>query len=202
MPITTTFRKCHQASACKLSYRKMATAMGGVTQYGQDSLILVLKVLEILDLDDAIWVLARTCGKNGRDMSRLWTTDCAAHVLHIFEQACPDDDRPRKAIEAARAYVHGEISAEAQAAARDAATNAAWDAVKDTAWNAAWAATDGLSEGITEDIAGDSARGAVGGTTGDTAWDIERAWQIERLKLYLTSKTLPSEWPLPERLAT
>src|SRR5690606_27891019 len=38
-----------------------------------------------------------------------WAADCAEHVLQIFEQANPDDDRPRRAIELTRAWVRGEI---------------------------------------------------------------------------------------------
>lgn len=38
----------------------------------------------------------------------LWAADCAEHVLYIFEEN-NRDDRPRKAIEAARAWVRGEI---------------------------------------------------------------------------------------------
>ena len=40
----------------------------------------------------------------------LWAADCAQHVLHYFEQAQPDDDRPRKAIEQLHAWVRGEIT--------------------------------------------------------------------------------------------
>jgi hypothetical protein len=39
----------------------------------------------------------------------IWAADCAEHVLHCFENARPNDDRPRKAIEAARAWVNGEV---------------------------------------------------------------------------------------------
>jgi hypothetical protein len=39
----------------------------------------------------------------------LWAAECAEHVLHIFEDACPNDDRPRQAIEAARAWVSGAL---------------------------------------------------------------------------------------------
>ncbi len=39
----------------------------------------------------------------------LWAAACAEHVLHLFEQERPDDDRPRRAIELARAWVRGEI---------------------------------------------------------------------------------------------
>src|SRR5262245_63430337 len=39
----------------------------------------------------------------------VWAADCAQHVLHFFEQAQPSDDRPRRAIEQARAWGRGEI---------------------------------------------------------------------------------------------
>jgi hypothetical protein len=59
----------------------------------------------------------------------LWAADRAERVLFYFEDAFPDDDRPRKAIEAARAWARGEIrvgearaaALAAHAAARDAA---------------------------------------------------------------------------------
>lgn len=39
----------------------------------------------------------------------LWAANCAEHVLHLFEMVKPDDNRPRLAIELARAWVRGEI---------------------------------------------------------------------------------------------
>lgn len=39
----------------------------------------------------------------------LWAAECAEHVLHIFEDALQNDNRPRRAIEATRAWVNGEI---------------------------------------------------------------------------------------------
>jgi hypothetical protein len=39
----------------------------------------------------------------------LWAAVCAEHVLPLFEAVRPDDDRPRRAIEAARAWVRGEL---------------------------------------------------------------------------------------------
>ena len=39
----------------------------------------------------------------------LWAATCAEHVLHLFEQANADDQRPRQAIELTRAWVNGEI---------------------------------------------------------------------------------------------
>jgi len=48
----------------------------------------------------------------------LWATDCAEHVLPYFEEKYPKDNRPRKAIEAGRAWVRGEIAmSEARTAA-------------------------------------------------------------------------------------
>jgi hypothetical protein len=69
----------------------------------------------------------------------IWAADCADHVLHHFERARPDDDRPRRAIELGRAWARGEVSwwdarsagGHANAAARDlsgAARHAAYAA--------------------------------------------------------------------------
>lgn len=57
----------------------------------------------------------------------LWAAACARHVLHCFEDVCPEDCRPRQAIEAARAWVNGEM---AMMRARDAA-GAAQDAARE-----------------------------------------------------------------------
>jgi hypothetical protein len=40
----------------------------------------------------------------------IWAADCAQHVLHLFEQARRDDDRPRRAIALARAWARGEVT--------------------------------------------------------------------------------------------
>jgi thymidine phosphorylase len=39
----------------------------------------------------------------------LWAADCAEHVLGLFEAVRPEDPRPRRAIEHARAWVRGEV---------------------------------------------------------------------------------------------
>src|SRR5665647_614060 len=66
----------------------------------------------------------------------LWATDCAEHVLPYFEEQYPKDDRPRKAIEAARAWVRGEIAlSEARAAAYAAVpSDAAAATTKERDW--------------------------------------------------------------------
>jgi hypothetical protein len=40
----------------------------------------------------------------------IWAADCAQHVLHLFEEVQPNDDRPRRAIELVRAWTRGEIT--------------------------------------------------------------------------------------------
>lgn len=40
----------------------------------------------------------------------LWAAACAEHVLHFFEEARPDDERPRRAIELTHAWTRGEIT--------------------------------------------------------------------------------------------
>lgn len=46
--------------------------------------------------------------ENDHQLLALWAATCAEHVLGLFEHACRDDDRPRAAIEAARAWARGE----------------------------------------------------------------------------------------------
>jgi len=38
-----------------------------------------------------------------------WAADCAEHVLPLFDAVRPADDRPRRGIQAARAWVRGEL---------------------------------------------------------------------------------------------
>ena len=57
----------------------------------------------------------------------LWAAACAGHVLHLFEEVRPGDDRPRRAVDQTGAWVRGEITMtqarvaafHANAAARD-----------------------------------------------------------------------------------
>jgi hypothetical protein len=50
-----------------------------------------------------------TLSDSDHHLLALWAATCAEHVLEFFETACPDDPRPRAAIEAARAWAHGEL---------------------------------------------------------------------------------------------
>ena len=93
----------------------------------------------------------------------MFAADCAEAVLPIFERERPEDDRPRKAIEAARAYARGEIGD----AAKAAAGAAAWDAAGAADWAAGWDA------------------GAAGW---DAAGAAARAAQADLLGRYLTGE--------------
>ncbi|MFC4549163.1 MULTISPECIES: putative immunity protein [Halorussus] len=117
-----------------------------------------------------------------RSLAR-WAADCAEHVLAHFEEARPDDDRPRKAVEAARAWARGEVTMgeareaalAAHAAARETDRTAAREAARAAGHAAATAHVDGHAEGAAN--YGVKAAVAAGG---DDAAEAERDWQFER----------------------
>src|SRR5690554_6590006 len=87
--------------------------------------------------------------------AREFAADCAERALAVYEAACPGDDRPRRAVEVARAYARGEAARDelsARAAARAAASaakdaaEAAARAAEDAAEAAAWAAAGVAAE--------------------------------------------------------
>lgn len=111
MRMTTSFAKLKEAGACTSGYRTLAKHLGSVEEYGEDKEINLLTILDSNGLDDALWCLRAThqdCDKE----KRLIACEFAESVLHIFESKMPNDDRPRKAIEAARQFANGEISKE------------------------------------------------------------------------------------------
>jgi len=83
---------------------------------------------------------ALTGSEGDRRLLAQWASDCAERVLPLFEACHSGDDRPRKAVEAARAWVRGEIrvgqarkvAVAAHAAARDATDPAARAAARST----------------------------------------------------------------------
>jgi hypothetical protein len=88
--------------------------------------------------------IAKLAVKTDHETLMVWACDCAERALPYFENKYPKDDRPRKAIEAGRAWARTSIfhmadirkaSLDAHAAARDA-----WGAGQDAACFAARAA--------------------------------------------------------------
>lgn len=107
---------------------------------------------------------------------RLFAADCAERVLHIFELEYPHDDRPRKAIAAARDYADGRIDYAAMAAANAAANAAALVLPWRSAWAAAWAA--GTAAWVAARSAAWYARSAVV----NAARSEEHKWQRRRFE--------------------
>ena len=148
----------------------------------------------------------------------LWAAACAEHVLGRFEDARPDDGRPREAIEAARAWACGEITVgqarraafAAHAAARTAGGSNAGGAGQPAAPSASVAAAVAAARAAGHAAATahvpTHSRGAalyaVAAVSGaaflaaaddtSTAAVRERAWQLRRLP-----KGLRSKYPLP-----
>ena len=124
---------------------------------------------KLLDHDKVVFTQARLLRRLDtwtERTARLFAADCAEAVLPLFEKDCPNDNRPRSAVEAARKFARGKISEKelyaACVAARDAARAAARAAARDAAWAAAR----------------DAARAAAW----DAAWAAESKWQLEKLR--------------------
>jgi len=117
----------------------------------------------------------------------LWAADCAGHVLHFFEEAQPTDDRPRRAIEAARAWTRGEMTmtgartaaGHANAAARDLSGAARYAAY--AAAQAAAVAHVAAHELGAAAYAIKAARAAVPTGESESAGRRECRWQREQL---------------------
>jgi hypothetical protein len=178
---------------CSNGYH-LVTEVQIVGEYMQDELWEVEYEGEPVEHDDKICVrrarLIHHIDTINERTLRLFAADCAERALHIFERDHPNDDRPRKAIEAARLFAEGKIDAAAGAAARAAAwaaagaaaraaawaaaRDAAWAAARDAAWAAAWDAA--------RDAAWDAARAAAWAAARDAAWAAARdaAWDAAR----------------------
>ena len=133
MILSTTFAELHKSGACESGYKKLAAYLGGIEKYGKTTPIDLLTILESNGVEDCIWALRAAIELDRDKIARLFACDCAESVLPIFESEKPDDPRPRKAIQAARYYAVGLITAQE----RDAAGAAAWAAAGAAAGDAA-----------------------------------------------------------------
>lgn len=116
--LTTTFKILKQAGACENGYRKLAKSLGGVKKYGEEKPIPLWKILESNGIEDLFWCADKTQQqKEACKIFRLMASDFAESTLHIFETKNPGDDRPRKAVQAARDFAHGKISSSSRGAA-------------------------------------------------------------------------------------
>ncbi len=129
--ITTTLAEIRAQQPCATGWRTLTTALG--SDYGDTTPLLLSRIVDTNGIAEALWALVRVC-PDGKRIAVEFASDCAERVLCIWEARYPDDDRPRKAIEAARGG-----SAEAYAAANVA--YAAAYAAANVAYSAYSAAT-------------------------------------------------------------
>jgi len=128
----------------------------------------------------------------------LWAAACAERALPAFERACPDDDRPRRAIAAARAWAHGDLSL-AEARARSLHAHAAARTIDDRSARAAaraagHAAATAHAAGHARHAAAYAAASAASGThdgAGVAARLEECEWQAALLPPHLLAIALP-----------
>jgi hypothetical protein len=164
--MNTTLNAIREHNPCTDGWQKLLKFLGKTE--ADDEPLSIPTILESNGIDDALWALRAVEGKDKE--IRLMAADFAESVLHLFEAEYPTDDRPRKAIQAARDYANGLITLEQLNAARTART------ARDIAWDAVMAALDAALGAW--DAAWDAARTAV------AAGDAERTKQIEILKRY------------------
>lgn len=126
----------------------------------------------------------------------LWAADCAERVLTLFEQVHPTDDRPRLAIEAARAWASGQLPMTEAGAAASAAHKAAREAEHPAARSAARAAghAAATAQVVTHapHAAAYAAKAATQASEDEMAMVEERDWQYRRLPDHLRAKVFPA----------
>jgi len=105
----TTLKHLRYHFACMPRYRKLRESLP--RDHASDTPISLLHVLEFNGIKDAVWALRATIEPDGETMAREFICRVTENVLPTFEGLFPDDKRPREAIEAARAYNKGTISA-------------------------------------------------------------------------------------------
>ncbi len=126
----------------------------------------------------------------------VWAADCADHVLHFFEETQPVDNRPRQAIELARAWARGEITmtqarSDANAAAREV-SGAAREAARAAAQAAAVAHVAAHELGAAA-YAIRSVRAAAPKDERDKAGRVECQWQRAQLPEKIRELVLDDE---------
>lgn len=143
--------------------------------------------LAVTPMDRSIAELAR---KSDHKTLAIWAAGCAEHVLPYFEEKYPEDDRPRKAIEACRAWARTGVFRMADVRRVALAAHAAAREVKegDAARSAARAAGQALATAHVPThaiaaalYAATAVRDAHDSTDADAATVKEREWQFQHL---------------------
>ena len=176
-PITTTLNAIRAHSPCEDGWADLLKHLGKTK--ADDEPLKFSTILESNGIEDALWCL-RALPEEHHDKIRHLAADYAERVLYLYEVKCPEDKRPREAIQAARDFADGKITIKELAAARAAAWAAAEDAdraARAAAMAAAWAAEDA-------DRAAEDAAEAAAWAAEDVAMYAERKIQGELLIKY------------------
>jgi hypothetical protein len=121
--LITSLYRLRKHNACSDRYDHLVSKLG--PEWGDKDEINLLDILKHNGTADCLWALCATVEHpEGNKAMRMMAADFAEVVLPIFEKEYPKDDRPRKAIQAARDFATGKITAQE----RDAAGDAAWAA--------------------------------------------------------------------------
>ena len=155
-PLTWTVSQVRAMKPCGDQIETVVRFIGRVVT-DDEPLPLTAAIDADLSLNDVCWALRRIDQRR----LQLWAADCAEmairdaqSVLSLFEEARPDDNRPRQAIEAATACVTAirNAAADAAAYAADTTVYAAYAAAYATA-DAAYAAAAAYAADTTADAA-------------------------------------------------
>ena len=133
---------------------------------------------------------------DGRDHSSLalWAADCARRALPHFEGERPGDDRPRRAIEAGRAWARGEMKVGEARATAISAHAAARAADRDAACAASHAAATAHMAVHVRHAAGYTAR-AVAHAADPAALDDALAGERDLQNRHLPEHLRPAVFP-------
>lgn len=145
-----------------------------------DAPVPLLSCLESNSVPAVIWAL-RAVQQDISTIIPLIAADFAESVLHLFEENFPNDDRPRKAIEAARG---GDKEKAADAA--DAASAASAAAASASAYDAASAAYAAFYAAAAYDAASAAYDAATAAADAVSAYAAECTKQAEILRKYFT----------------
>lgn len=99
--LTTTLKEIRLHSPCNEGWDTLLTYLDKSPTEAKTCVdpLPVMTVLKSNNIEDALWVLYNCINPH---ICRLFASDCAERVLHVFENERPDDARLRKAIEVAR----------------------------------------------------------------------------------------------------
>lgn len=159
-------------------HKACSEAIKWIIECGTDDPIklgkIAIKSKDIELLKYCNWGIVRLFNKKQNVLYAIYS---AGQCLHYFEDKYPKDDRPRKAIEAAKTYVKNPSAKNksAEKAAEKAAERAAWSAAESAAESAAWSAA------WSAESAARSAE-SVAWSAESAAWSAESAMYIKILK--------------------